>query len=138
MTETNTPERPEWLEQGAEVGILAGRYVDTAEIATVERFTKTQVILTNGDRYSLNGLDRRIGGRGGMGYSVRLVPLSNPRWRRLRAKAVVTRRSGELTVAQRALGNNGTVEDVAQARAAAAALAEAYAMLHRVWIDTSA
>jgi hypothetical protein len=136
MTETTTPERPEWLEQGAEVGVIAGGYAETAAIETVERFTKTQVILTNGDRYALRGLDRRIGGRGAFGHTARLAPITDPKWRRLRAATVVSDRASILAATQREMRSNPTVEDVARARVAAQALAEAYATLHRVMVAT--
>jgi hypothetical protein len=101
MTETTTPDRPEWLEQGAEVGVISGGYAQTATTETVERFTKTQVVLTNGDRYSLNGLERRVGGRGAMGATATLVPLDDPRFRRMLAQQSANRCAARVWEEQR-------------------------------------
>lgn len=86
-----TPEGlPAWLYVGAEVGT----YTDTAGSAresTIARFTKTLVILDNGDRFPLKDISptadcayRRAGGY--RGWNVYLVPRDSDKWRRVTAK----------------------------------------------------
>jgi hypothetical protein len=53
--------RPEWLEVGQPVAIASYHLRDTVRLSTVERFTKTRVVLANGDWYPLDTLRRSRG-----------------------------------------------------------------------------
>ena len=54
-------DRPSWLEVGQPVAIMSYHRRDTVRMSTVERFTKTRVVLTNGDWYPLDTLRRSRG-----------------------------------------------------------------------------
>ncbi len=59
----NPGERPDnWPQPGDTVVTLLGNWRGIYTTSTVERLTKTQIVLTNGDRYRLDDL-RRVGDR---------------------------------------------------------------------------
>lgn len=91
---TTTPEGlPAWLHTGAEVGTYSNANGGiNPRVAVVERLTKTQVVLDDGQRFSTRHagpnatrLDRHEGGT--WGWAVYLVPRNSDDWRRVVTKA---------------------------------------------------
>lgn len=111
-----------WLAPGVEAVILQPweRAALRATSVTVDRVLKRDVVLSNGDRFRIDRMDKRVGGT--WGHYVYLVPPSDPRvaetrrrirHQRLRSAAINTfedwrrgnRLSGDVAQAFRALAD---------------------------------
>jgi hypothetical protein len=87
--ELEIPELP-WLIVGAEVSEVWGSRFDDCNRTKVERFTKTLVVLENGNRYRKDSLDRSyLGGclkahhGGTWGWSTHLIPTNHEKVREI-------------------------------------------------------
>jgi hypothetical protein len=73
---------PDWLIVNAPVAEMGDRR--TVSMTVVDRFTRTQVVLANGNRYRRDRLTRHTGDAWGPTY--RLVPADDPRVLEILAK----------------------------------------------------
>lgn len=106
----------EWLVPGAEAVVLqpSNRASMRAETVTVERVMKRDVVLSNGDRYRIDRLEKQVGGTWGTTYY--LVPADDPRIAQTRAAIALTnlRYRAEAAYENWRRGNAGA-DEVAQA-----------------------
>ena len=109
-----------WLVPGAEAVILQplDRMSLRAESVTVERVLKRDVVLSNGDRFRVDTLSKRVGGT--WGSTVHLVPPTDPRVAKTRHTLLGTHlRSSAI----------GAFEDWRRGKATAAEVVKAFAEL---------
>lgn len=70
-------ETESWIAKGATVAVLqSGTAYDRVTTTTIERLTKTQIVLTNGTRFNRETL-RRVGSSNSW-HSTRLLPIDDP------------------------------------------------------------
>jgi hypothetical protein len=97
MTTTSAAEVPTWLTPGAEVASISPHRNVRVARTTVDRIGKRDVVLTNGERFPVKGLRRSEGGT--WGWTVELVPASDPRVAALESEIRTSRLRGRALTA---------------------------------------
>jgi hypothetical protein len=112
---------PAWLVPGAKAVILQPYPHSTlkAQSVTVDRVLKRYVVLSNGDRFRLDGLRKQVGGTWGTTYY--LVPPSDP---------CVTKTREAIRVEKRRAMAIQVYEDWRRGSIGADVVAQAFAELH--------
>lgn len=113
---------PEWAAVGETVAVYRISWSQRSVTPrTVERHTKTQVILDNGDRYVDGGNGYTPYGRA-PGITTYLLPMSDPRVRKVLAAQGLSRAVSELRYRANRVGFEPTSDEVAACRTALTAL----------------
>ena len=108
---------PEWLEVGQPVAVR-GWMASDVQVRTVARFTKTRVVLDDGEWFPLSSLSKRVGGQ-----SLRLANVNNPAVVRDIRTGQVRALCGQIFSAMRDLPSRPSDEEFAAIGRLAASLA---------------